>query len=231
MNKSSKAQQQQLTLIGIVAAAAVAVFVVVILLGSQGDTVERTGIAVEASDGSQQEDGVFVMGDPDAPVTIVEFADFRCPFCQDYKPTVDQIIEELVNTGEARFEFRTFVATNPESEAVYYANLLQCAGDLGGAEAYWAAYEELFVYASEGMRGNQAGRELANSDNGIDVDYGDLLECVADADQVEDNMRYGASLGVRATPTVLVRLADGTILPVPGNRTVSDIRAVINSAG
>ena len=52
---------------------------------------------------SRTEDGAFVLGDPDAPVTIVEFADFMCPHCQAYQTTVNRFIEQYVATGQAKF--------------------------------------------------------------------------------------------------------------------------------
>src|SRR6188474_1184283 len=48
---------------------------------------------------SRTEDGAPVLGNPDAPITIIEFADFACPFCQRYEPTMQEFIQEYVATG------------------------------------------------------------------------------------------------------------------------------------
>ncbi|MGQ9910017.1 MAG: thioredoxin domain-containing protein [Candidatus Flexifilum sp.] len=55
---------------------------------------------------SRTPDGGFVLGDPDAPITIIEFADWACPHCQDYHTTISALIADQVAAGRAAFEFR-----------------------------------------------------------------------------------------------------------------------------
>src|SRR5262249_43482071 len=64
-------------------------------------------------------DGGFVVGNPDAAVTIVEFADYACPHCQEYKPTIDQFINNYVKTGKAKFELRIFPTAGGQTTAFF----------------------------------------------------------------------------------------------------------------
>jgi protein-disulfide isomerase len=50
---------------------------------------------------SHTDDGAPVLGNPDAPITIIEFADFACPYCQRYEPTMQVFIDTYVATGRA----------------------------------------------------------------------------------------------------------------------------------
>ena len=109
-------QQNRLIIVGIIGIAIVAavVFVIISLMprssGIVYDTIPQTRLA----------DGGFVLGNPESRVTIVEFADYYCPHCQDYKPVADRFIQEFVMTGQAQYEFRvlpTAGASAPRSLA------------------------------------------------------------------------------------------------------------------
>src|SRR5690606_3161075 len=98
---------------------------------------------------SRGEDGAFIMGDPDAPITLIEFTDFACPHCQRYQPTIDQFIATYVNTGRARLESRVFPTAGGQQTAVAAA-AAECA-DEQVAGAFWQARELLFAYAMAGQ--------------------------------------------------------------------------------
>jgi protein-disulfide isomerase len=202
-----KQRQQQLGMVGGIAAIAVVVVVIAIVLGQlTQDNVSRSGIDYSEIPHEQLEDGTYVLGDPNARVTIVEFADFLCPFCQDYKDTVDQVIEDLVIPGHARFEFRTYPALGPDS--VVYAQWLQCAGEIGGPVTFWEAHEELFIDAANNVRSADVGQNLADR---LDLDYIELLECSAEADEYRTNIQIGDQAGVTGTPSVMMRIDGGPL--------------------
>ncbi|PJF21078.1 MAG: hypothetical protein CUN56_12905 [Phototrophicales bacterium] len=199
-------QQQQFYLVGGVAFIAVLVFAFAVFIGNQSGATARSGIDYSKIPSTQLEDGTYVLGNPNAPITIVEFADFNCPHCQDYKSTVDEVIKKLVIPGLAKFEFRVYPILGADS--VYYAQLLECAAEQGGAETYWLAHEELFYHASRGVNGNDAGRRMAEE---LNLNYTDLLECTRNADQYNANLEIGRSADVQGTPAVRFRYADGTL--------------------
>lgn len=92
-------------IIAIVIVIAVAAVGALILISGR---TTASNIDFSAMQPSRAEDGGFVLGNPDAKVTIIEFADFGCPHCQEYKPTIDDFIKNYVQTGKAKFEFRIF---------------------------------------------------------------------------------------------------------------------------
>jgi len=211
MNNMSKQQQQYLLIGGVVVAAVVIFGIALILGGEQGTEISDTEYGDVPT--TITEDGAYVLGNPDAPITFVEFADFLCGHCQDYKSVVDQFIEELVLTGQAKFEFRSFPVIQPEGESKFYAQYLECAGELGAPEAFWVAHEELFFHASRGVRSGDAARELATA---IDVSYAELLECANEAEQFRVDQQLGQRVGVGGTPAVRVRYNDGDLEIIPG---------------
>ncbi len=155
---------------------------------------------------SRTSDGGFVLGNPDAPITLIEFADFACPHCQEYHPIITEYLNNYVVTGKAKFEYRIFPASG--GELSYYAGeLLDCA-EQQKAGSYWNGYNLMFNYAFGGRYTQDMGRQLA-TDEGLN--YSDLLICVNSnsTKQVQTDINYGTQSGVTVTPAVMIRYGDG----------------------
>lgn len=89
--------------------------------------------------------GFPIMGDQNAQVTIVEFADFQCPFCEKfYSATEPSIIKDYVKTGKAKFAFRNYAFLGPESNTA--AEGAYCAQDQG---KFWEYHN--FLYQHQGQ--------------------------------------------------------------------------------
>ncbi len=193
-------QQRQILIVGGVIAAAALILIVVIFAGNQ-----PTGSAIDyaAIPQSRTADGAFVIGNPEAPVTIVEFADWACPHCQDYRPTIDRFISEQVATGRAKFEYRIFPTAGGQL-TVFAGQLAECAEEQR-AGAFWQAHTQLFDYATSGRYTEEMGRILASA---LNLDYAALLECSSSASQVQTDTEFGRTRGVQGTPAVMVRYGD-----------------------
>ncbi len=152
----------------------------------------------------RRQDGGFVLGSPDAPLTIVAFEDFLCPHCQKYQETVRQFIENHVRTGQAQFEFRLYPLVNPQF-SVASAQIAECIGylDLG---AFWVGHDLLYEFAASGVIGDDAARAIANL-LGIDLDT--LNDCREGAMQFLIDSHLGQEAGVSGTPAVRGRLDGG----------------------
>ena len=91
------------------------------------------------------EDGAFILGDPDAPVTVIEFADFLCPACQTYHEQMNQFVEDYVLTGEAKLEYRFFPIIDQQLSPLMSA-INECAYE---QDAFWTTHDVLYQLASE----------------------------------------------------------------------------------
>ncbi len=203
-----KQQQQQYVLYGVIAVITVAAIAIIISLGNRG--VSKADVDYATIEINESADGItYVIGSADAPITIVEFADFQCPYCQQYKSEVDKVIEELVEPGLAKFEFRAYPVMG--STSTYYAQLLECVGDLRDGATYWNAIDELFSSASSRQSGDQAARNLAEK---LDIPYAELLECTAEAQKYNTNLNLGRQAQVQGTPAIRIRYNDGTLQPI-----------------
>jgi protein-disulfide isomerase len=152
------------------------------------------------------EDGAFVLGDADAPLTLVEFGDFMCPHCQRYHTTMAQFIQLYVRTGRVKLEYRLYPVVHPVY-STYTAQLAECADEqlLGG---FWPAYEVLYTLAKGGQIGPDTAEVLAER-LGISTEKLDV--CTQTATQHETDLAVGEAFGVSGTPAVAFRNRAGEL--------------------
>jgi protein-disulfide isomerase len=206
-----KANKKQTQII-IVSVVALAVIVAGVAIGaSLLDRGSGARFDYDSIPQSRTSDGAFVLGDPDAPATMVEFADFMCPACQAYKPTIERFIEEYVMTGQARFEYRMLPTQGSISN--FAANLAECAHEQVDS-GFWVAHDELFDITSRGTNRDRMGRDLADRMN---LNYAQLLECASTAEQISIDQRYASNNGISSTPTIRMRYGEGGGLQLIGN--------------
>ena len=159
-------------------------------------------------------DGAPILGSPDAKVVILEFADFSCPHCLDYHPTIQKVIEQLVRTGQARLIFRpmTFVG-GPYSEAAAKAAL--CAGKQG---KFWEMEAALFnLQATQTYQAFQTDTLKATADK-LGLDGVAIVNCMSGSD-VQNTLASSKALfeqlGAGGTPSILYSTDGGvTFKPV-----------------
>lgn len=148
-------------------------------------------IAVEVGDSP-------ALGPADAPITIVEFSDYECPFCARWH---QQVYKRLMQEyeGKIRFVYRDFPLTSIHANATPAAIAAHCAGEQG---AYFPFHDALFSYQYE--LGREAYLTYA-AELGLDSQsFTACLEENRHADKVQASLDYGLSVGVSSTPTFFV---------------------------
>ena len=85
-----------------------------------------------------------ILGNLDAPVKVIEFSDFECPFCKGFHQTMKRIMEEYQNDGKVAWIYRHFPLDPIHAKARKEAQASECANDLGGNEAFWSFADRLF---------------------------------------------------------------------------------------
>lgn len=133
-----------------------------------------------------------VKGNVNAPVTIVEYSDFQCPFCQRFHPTVQRALDEY--QGQVRWVYRHFpLGGHPEARPAAEAS--ECAAEQG---KFWEFTDALFE--NQDRLGSSLYTELAQN-LGLNVtQFGDCVSSRKYEDRVESDYQRGVELGVRGTP-------------------------------
>ncbi len=196
-------QNRNRMIIGGVIGLAVIAAVVFIVVSLNSTNQVATGQYVNLPQ-SRLPDGGFVVGNPDAPVTIIEFADYACSHCQEYLPTMNQFIDTYVKTGKAKFEYRILPTAGGQT-TVFVGNLLVCMEEQK-AGSFWTAHDVLFQQAMSGNYNSEMLRKLASD---LGVDYATALNCSQTQKQVEVDSALANQLNVHGTPAIRVRDASG----------------------
>jgi len=222
--KNSPRDKQQMLLIGIIAAAVVVAALAIFI---SGNFLNPNAVAIDYSTVHQERtaDGGFILGDPNAPVTVIAFEDFLCPHCQDYQRTIKAFIQQQVLTGKARFEYRFFPAID-QTYSYLMADLAECS-DILNPGSFWDAHDKLFEINSRTRFSNATAKAFSDA---MGLDYSQVLDCVKeDADQIEADVKLGESLKVGGTPTVFIKYGDNDPVlqsPIPNADQLDALVAV-----
>jgi protein-disulfide isomerase len=139
-----------------------------------------------------------VYGPADAPITIVEFSDFECPYCQKWYAEVYERLKEQY-PQEVRLVFRDFPIESIHANAFPAAEAANCANEQG---EFWPFHDKLFSM-EKGLNA-EAYTQYA-SDLGLNVeDFNACLESGKFKPEVQSDLDFAANLGVRSTPTFFI---------------------------
>jgi protein-disulfide isomerase len=169
-----------------------------------GAEVAREPVAVNISPAELQRLPGMSIGRPDAPLTILEFADFQCGGCAQWATFMEPLIKErLVNTGKARYVFYDF-PLNIHPNAFLAARAGRCANDQG---KFWEYHGALFQNQAAWSAERDPAKLFIQYSGGAGLDSGRFEECLRSdrfAREVSESTKLGESLGVGGTPTIFV---------------------------
>ena len=163
--------------------------------GSQApQTVDRSVFAIRAAN---------QLGDPNAKVQIIEYADFQCPFCgRHHQLVAPDLIKNYVDTGKATYVYKHLAFLGNES--VWAAMASECAADQG---KFWEYHNYLFEHQNGENQGAFNKDKLIAFGKELNLDMAKFEPCVntdATFDRVRADTEEGQNLGVSSTPTFFV---------------------------
>ncbi len=157
-----------------------------------------------------------VLGSKDAPVTLIEFSDYECPFCKRH---FDQVYPDLkkdyIDTGKVKMVFRDYPLPFHDPMATFEAKAANCAGEQGGDEAYFKFHDAIFTKTKSNGNGLTKD-EVYQMAADLGLNRANLKAC-ADSDKYEEEIKKdladGGAAGVSGTPTFVIGKSDpsGTI--------------------
>jgi protein-disulfide isomerase len=158
-----------------------------------------------------------VWGKEDAPITLVEFSDYQCPYCKQW---YDEVLSPLMAEypDKVRFVYRDFPLASIHDEAVGAAAAARCAGE---QDKYWEYHNALFD-RTYGL-GDDSYEKYAQD---LKLDMSAFNKCVTDGryrQEVTDGIQEASTLGVRSTPTFFL---NG--IPIEGALPYSFFKQVID---
>lgn len=158
-----------------------------------------------------------VLGSPDAPVKIVEYADYQCPFCGQFdREVVPLIARDFIEPGQASLELHPFPFLGgddleaPGNESVQATEAAACAMDQG---KFWQYSQEVFEHQDGENQGAFSDENLKAFAGDIGLDTGAFATCLdanAHHQTALDSYASAEQAGVRSTPTIMI---NGQVVP------------------
>ncbi len=156
-------------------------------------------------------------GPADAPITLIEFSDYECPFCRRAEPVVQQVLEEYA--GKVRFVYRHYPLESIHPRARGAAEAAACAEEQG---RFWEYHAQLFA-DNAGL----APAQLESYAGQASLDLPAFKACVAEhrsAKRVEADVAAGEAAGVTGTPAFFL---NG--IPLSGAQPIEEFRRLIDA--
>jgi protein-disulfide isomerase len=148
-------------------------------------------------------------GSVDAPVTIVEYSDYQCPFClRHFEQTMPQL-QTYIDSGQVRYVFKDFPIANIHPQAQKAHESARCARELGGDDMYWTMHDLLFMNQAEWGQAPVPShiavlKALAQEAGLPQAEFDDCLDSDRYLEAVLSEVDEGTQLGVRGTPAFFI---------------------------
>ncbi len=207
MDENQKPERRDRFLPLSIIVAAVLIAGAVIYSAGRGELTKETADLADSAGGlTDLIDDDVILGDPKAPITVVEFGDYQCPFCgKFFSQTEPQLREDYVKTGKAKFVYRDFAFLGPESQMAALAS--QCAAEQG---KFWEYHDKLFeteIADGRENNGNLSSIFLKSLAGRLGLNQQQFDKCLDSQKylaEIEKDYEDGRINGVGGTPTTFV---------------------------
>lgn len=170
-----------------------------------------------------------ILGDLNAPLTMVEFGDYQCTFCKKFfSETEESIITNYVKTGKVKILFKDFTVV-PGNDSVSAANAAHCAND---QEMFWQYHSTLYNNWDGEGTGWASFERLHQFASTLGLDMDEFSECMSKSkwkELVDSSKVDGRTLGVGATPTFFIIDQNNKVLKITGAQHYDVFQEVFDS--
>lgn len=148
-----------------------------------------------------------IQGDPNAPITLIEFSDYECPFCKAYfDDTYALLKKDYIDTGKVKLVFRDLPLSFHDPLATIEANAASCVREQLGDKAYFQMHDLIFTNTTS--NGNGLTREKIDSFAGqLGVNVANYKSCVDSGkydEEISNDIADAAAGNATGTPTFFI---------------------------
>lgn len=169
-----------------------------------------------------------ILGNPRAPITLVEFGDYQCHFCNVFfHNTEEDIIKNYVNTGKVKMIFKDYTIIGPDS--VTAAHGAHCANDQG---KFWEYHDILYNNWAGENNGWASSENLLKFAQEIELDMEEWSDCMINSDHSETILASNndaKDLGLTGTPSFFVIDSENNVTKLFGAQPYSQFEKIFNS--
>jgi protein-disulfide isomerase len=206
--------------LSIVLAAIIIAGAIIFATNQGGGNTAQSGSGVTAKDLSYQPDqfktlmenaGVNnrTLGSSDAPITIVEYSDTECPFCNRFHDTMKKVMQEYGTDGTVAWNYKHFPIAQLHSKAPKEARALECIRSEGGAESFWTGVDALYTITPGDNKLSHDKLPAIAEVAGVNrSEFSKCLSSDKHSDIVQNHIEEARARGGSGTPFSVIELSD-----------------------
>ncbi len=170
-----------------------------------------------------------LLGNPSAPVKIIEYSDLECPFCSQFHLTMKQAMDEFGKEGKVAWVYRHFPLEQIHQQARPGAEAAECADDLGGSQAFWSFIDTVFAKQEAGL--SAALFSQTAGDVGLDrAAFDSCVSANSHGNIIDADIQNALDSGGQGTPYSVIVAADGSKQSIPGAVPYATLKSQIERA-
>jgi len=174
------------------------------------------------------ENGSPYLGDPNAPITLVEFGDYQCFFCNKFfHDTEQKLLENYVDTGKVKIIFKDFTIIGPDSKTAAHA--AHCADDQG---LFWEYHDTLYNNWNGENNGWASSKNLLRMAQDVGLDIDEFTDCMQNEIHTQIISASNADariLGLTGTPGFFVIGPNNQVTKIPGAQPFHVFQKIFDS--
>lgn len=173
-----------------------------------------------------------MLGNPNAPLILVEYSDTECPYCKNFNTTLKQVMEQYGKDGKVALVYRHFPLDSIHSKSRREATGAECANELGGNDKFWAYINRIFEITPSNNNLDPAKIPQIAKDIGLDQKaFETCLNSDKYAAHIEEDFQGGLKAGVTGTPsTFAIVKKTGEQAMIPGAQPFDSVKSFIDAA-
>jgi len=172
-----------------------------------------------------------ILGNPNATVKVIEYADLECPYCKVFHTTMHQVMDYYGQSGNVAWVYRPFPLGQIHSKAPKEAEAAECAADQGGSQAFFAYVDKVYAVTPSENNLDLTQLPVFAKDIGLNVDtFNSCLSSGKFAQKVQDSYNEAIKAGGNGTPYILITKQGSTdAIPLSGAQPYDSMRAAIDA--
>lgn len=170
-----------------------------------------------------------ILGNPQAPVKIVEYMDLECPHCKTFQATLHKVMDYYGASGKVAWVSRPFPLASAHPKAPQEAQAAECAADQGGDTAYFKFIDKVFEITPSSNGLDLAQLPIIAQGMGLNVKtFNECLSSNKYAKRIVDSYNEVIKLGAQGTPYTLIMVGTEAVT-LAGNQPYDSMRAAIDA--
>ncbi|OGG88657.1 hypothetical protein A2592_02135 [Candidatus Kaiserbacteria bacterium RIFOXYD1_FULL_42_15] len=150
-----------------------------------------------------------IKGNPNAPIMVVEYSDYDCPYCKIFDETMNKIMDDYGVTGKVAWVYRQFPIVQLHPNTARISEAAYCVAELGSNDAFWKFSKEVFDSREVNVQTDMTQLPIFAEKAGVNrAEFNTCLDSGKFQDKVQQSVAEAAAAGANGTPYSVVIVGD-----------------------